>query len=101
MNLMKSTGLILLTKAGFEVRKAAGLRIGVLVIDDKAWVFSPTPEIIFDQPNEKTFNAVEVSHDFAQQILVSIAPEFSFSADPLESVACIVIIPLVQIAFSV
>ncbi|HEV7646116.1 MAG TPA: hypothetical protein VGO50_19425 [Pyrinomonadaceae bacterium] len=75
-------GLILLTEANFEVRKATGLRIGVLVIDEKAWVFSPTPEIIFDQPDENTFNAIEVSRDFAQQILVSIAPEFSFSVDP-------------------
>lgn len=79
-------GLTMLTDSRIEVRKAPGLRIGILVIDERAWVFSPTPEIIFDQPTESTFNAVEVSRDFAQQILVSIAPEFSVSTDPLESV---------------
>ncbi|HMT08901.1 MAG TPA: hypothetical protein PKA82_12925 [Pyrinomonadaceae bacterium] len=80
-------GLKTLTDAKIEVRNAPGLRIGVLVIDEKAWVFSPTPEIIFDQPDDTTLNAVEVSESFAQQILVSIAPDLSINdEDPLENV---------------
>lgn len=75
-----------LTQKGVDIRKAAGLRVGVLVVDDDAWVFSPTPEIIFDQPDERTLNAVAVSKAFAQQILVSIAPDLSVDKkDPLSN----------------
>lgn len=70
-------GLKSLTDSQIDIRTAPGLRIGVLIVDEKAWVFSPTPEIIFDQPDSNTLNAVEVSEAFAQQILVSIAPELS------------------------
>lgn len=80
-------GIKTLADAKVEIRKAPGLRIGVLMVDAKAWVFSPTPEVIFDQPDENTFNAVEVSQAFAQQILVSIAPELSVNDDdPLSNV---------------
>jgi hypothetical protein len=80
-------GLKTLADAKIDVRNAPGLRIGVLVIDTRAWVFSPTPEIIFDQPDDSTFNAVEVSSDFAQQILVSLAPELSVDKnDPISAV---------------
>lgn len=80
-------GIESLSKANVEIRNAPGLRIGVLIVDEKAWVFSPTPEIIFDQPDKETYNGVEVSEAFAQQILVSIAPEMSVKdEDPLESV---------------
>ena len=80
-------GLKMLAHAKIGVRNAPGLRIGVLVVDERAWVFSPTPEIIFEQPDNNTLNAVEVSESFAQQILVSIAPELSVKDDdPLGSV---------------
>lgn len=80
-------GLKELAEKGIDIRKAPGLRVGVLVVDEKAWVFSPTPEIIFDQPDESTLNAVAVSRDFAQQILGSIAPDLSIDPDePLSNV---------------
>lgn len=80
-------GLKEVADLGIDIRTAPGLRIGVLVVDNRAWVFSPTPEIIFEQPNVKTFNAVAVSKDFAQQILVSIAPGLSVDkSDPLGNV---------------
>ncbi len=79
-------GIKTLADANIDIRKAPGLRIGVLIVDERAWVFSPTPEIIFDQPDDETFNAVEVSKDFAQQILVSIAPDQSIDKDdPIEA----------------
>jgi hypothetical protein len=80
-------GLKDVAEIGVDLRTAPGLRIGVLMVDNKAWVFSPTPEIIFDQPDEETFNAVAVSQDFAQQILVSIAPDLSIDKkNPLGNV---------------
>lgn len=79
-------GLTEALQVDVDVRKARGLRIGVLVVDEEAWVFAPTPEIIFDQPTAKIRNAVRVSKDFAQQILVSIAPDLSFGQEPLDLV---------------
>ena len=49
-------GLYLLIDRGIDVRRATGLRIAVLVADDRAWVYSPTPEIIFEQPNQSVSN---------------------------------------------
>jgi hypothetical protein len=74
-------GLALLIDRGIDVRRAAGLRIAVLVADDRAWVYSPTPEIIFEQPNQSVSNAVQVSVDFATQILVSLAPDIVTNTD--------------------
>ena len=37
-----------LTEAGVMIRKAEGLRIGVVISDNKAWVYSPTPLVIED-----------------------------------------------------
>lgn len=78
-------GVDLLSQNNVEIRKTKGLRIAVLVADETAWVYSPTPEIIFEQPDIAINNAVSVSKDFAQQIIISIAPEINITADVLES----------------
>ena len=70
---------------GVEIRKAPGLRIGVLVVDHEAWVYSPTPEVIFDQPDEFTFNAVKVTAEFAEQIIAAIAPTMPRFTDELQT----------------
>jgi hypothetical protein len=69
------SGLKLLVESQIDIRRAAGLRIGVLVADEDAWVFSPTPEIIFEQPSSEINNAIQVSVEFAEQIMLSIAPD--------------------------
>ncbi|HEV2802442.1 MAG TPA: hypothetical protein VGW12_18370 [Pyrinomonadaceae bacterium] len=68
-------GLKLLADKSIDLRRAQGLRIAVLVADEDAWVYSPTPEIIFEQPTEAYSNAIHVSVDFAEQILLSVAPD--------------------------
>ena len=68
-------GLVLLTEKQIDVRRAEGLRIGVFVADEDAWVYSPTPEIIFTQPTFDINNAIQVSVLFAEQILLSVAPD--------------------------
>lgn len=70
---------------GLEIRKAPGLRIGVLVVDHEAWVYAPTPEVIFDQPDDQTFNAVKVTADFAEQIIAAIAPTMPRFSDQLQT----------------
>src|SRR5687768_7936992 len=49
-------GLPYLFEHGIEIRQAPGLRIGVIVIDDEAWVYAPTPEIILKQADETLSN---------------------------------------------
>jgi hypothetical protein len=73
----EAEGLKLLTEKQLDIRRASGLRIAVLVADENAWVYSPTPEIIFEQPDSAISNAVKVNVEFAKQILFSIAPDIS------------------------
>jgi hypothetical protein len=71
----EQVGLRLLVDELIDIRRATGLRIAVLVADENAWVYSPTPEIIFEQPTSNISNAIQVSVEFAEQILLSIAPD--------------------------
>lgn len=68
-------GLEMLADKRIVIRCAKGLRIAVLAVDKQAWVYSPTPEIIFDQPNADINNALQVSVEFAKQLLLSVAPD--------------------------
>lgn len=70
---------------GVEIGKAAGLRIGVLVADENAWVFTPTPEIILNQPDETLSNAVAVSTDFALEMVPAVSPEIAIELNILEA----------------
>lgn len=57
-----------LRAAGINVRQASGLRVGLLIVDDRAWVYSPTAlyveaEVHSDEtPNAVTLSAAEVEH---------------------------------------
>jgi hypothetical protein len=51
-----------LREEGLQVRQAAGLRVGVLVCDDEAWVFSPTALYVADEVHsDETPNAVAIA----------------------------------------
>lgn len=72
----EEAGLKLLAVNQIEnVRRAPNLRIGVLIADNNAWIYSPTPEIIFEQPTAAVNNAIQVGIAFAEQILQSVAPD--------------------------
>ncbi len=73
----EQAGLIHLNEKQIDIRRASGLRIAVLAADENAWVYSPTPEIIFEQPTARINNAIQVSVEFAKQILLSVAPDVS------------------------
>jgi hypothetical protein len=74
-------GLALLVANRVDIRRAEGLRIAVLLADKDAWVYSPTPEIIFEQPTLRINNAIQVSIDFAEQILLSMAPDVYLNSE--------------------
>jgi hypothetical protein len=66
----------LLRASHIDVRQCAGLRVGLLVVDDRAWVFTPTA--LFVQPDahsDETPNALELPAATADRLVVSICPE--------------------------
>jgi hypothetical protein len=67
--------IVSLTEAEIEILKAEGLRIGILIVDDAAWIYAPTPEIILEVPKDEIINAVAVSPEHAEQLILSIAPD--------------------------
>ena len=65
-----------LREAGVEVRQSSGLRIGILVCDDRAWAFAPTA--LYVQPeihSDETPNAVELRATDVDRIIWRLSPE--------------------------
>lgn len=65
----------LLKESGVDVRQCSGLRVGLLVVDDQAWAFTPTA--LYVQPevhSDETPNAVELAADAADRLALSISP---------------------------
>jgi hypothetical protein len=76
------SGIELLTLKGISLRKAAGLRIGLLIVDDRAWVFSPSPLMVEPERTEAQPNAIAVCTEQAEQLLRSVAPKLAESSVP-------------------
>jgi len=65
-----------LRESGLELRQSSGLRIGILVCDDRAWVFAPTA--LYVQPeihSDETPNAVELRTMDVDRIMWRLSPE--------------------------
>lgn len=68
--------------AGIRVRQCPGLRIGILIIDDQAWTFTPTPLCVErERQSDETPNAVGLTSDQAKQLMEAIAPPHRDLAD--------------------
>lgn len=63
-----------LYNSGIKVRKSSGLRIGVLVADNEAFVFSPTPLLVEALPKTSVPNAIAVETEQANKLVSSICP---------------------------
>lgn len=62
--------------AGMEIRQATGLRIGVLLCDDRGWLWSPTPELIEPEGHEdETPNGLVIEQVQATRLLDAMCPE--------------------------
>jgi hypothetical protein len=67
-----------------SLRKCKGIRIGLLITDDEAWFYTPTPQLIEQEktvrsefvPNSIVFGIEEANH-----ILRSIAPQLMFEEE--------------------
>jgi len=65
----------MLREHGVEIRQCSGLRVGVLICDARAWVFTPTA--LYVQPevhSDETPNAVQLTGSDVDRLLVSIIP---------------------------
>jgi hypothetical protein len=68
--------LRLLSERNVEVRQCSGLRIGVLVVDEKAWVFAPTALYVQSEVHsDETPNAVELKAADVERIVWRLIPD--------------------------
>lgn len=64
-----------LATAGVELRQGPGLRIGLLICDDRAWSFSPVALCVESQrQSDETPNAIRLSENEAQSLANAICP---------------------------
>ena len=74
-----------ITESGLEVRQSPGLRLGVFICDERAWVFSPVA--LYVQPevhSDETPNAVEITGNDIDRLIASITPQNMPSSDPAQ-----------------
>lgn len=75
--------------AGCRIRQSSGLRVGALVCDDRAWVFSPTA--LYVQPetqSDETPNAIMLKSADVERIVASILPPMvAVKSDPDAAIA--------------
>jgi hypothetical protein len=64
-----------LMEAGISMHKAAGLKLGVLVADDHAWIFAPTPCVIEEPAADGTTNAIAINISEAQRLVRAISSD--------------------------
>jgi hypothetical protein len=67
----------MLASQGLHLKKASGLRIGLLIVDDQAWVFSPSPLLVEPERDESQPNAISVCLEQADLLLRSVAPQLA------------------------
>lgn len=72
-----------ITEFGLEVRQAPGLRVGIFICDERAWVFSPVA--LYVQPevhSDETPNAIEIIGNDIDRLISSIKSQnMTFSND--------------------
>ena len=67
-------GLKKVHDAGIELWSEPKLRIGVLIVDERSWIYSPTAQIIEEQTISEGVNAIIVGPGFTRRLLASLAP---------------------------
>jgi hypothetical protein len=68
--------VLLLVEAGIAVQSAPGIRTGLLVIDDRGFVFTPTPLYLEGEPDLSSSapNALRISQEQMTEALVRLSP---------------------------
>lgn len=64
-----------LTKAGIKPTHSPGFRSGILIVDDRGWIFTPTALYLEAEPqSEETPNAVQLSAEQVQALAIRLSP---------------------------
>lgn len=59
----------MLFKNKIIIRKCKGIRIGIIICDDNAFIYSPTPLVIEDEPTINSPNAISVEYEQAKELV--------------------------------
>lgn len=66
----------ILRSAGIEPVHSPGFRSGILIIDDRGWVFTPTALYLENEPqSDETPNAVELSESQVNALAIRLSPQ--------------------------
>lgn len=64
-----------LTKAGITPTHSPGFRSGILIVDDRGWIFTPTALYLEAEPqSDETPNAVELSASQVKALAIRLSP---------------------------
>lgn len=67
----ESNSLEIFEQSKIPVMKQSGIRIGCLVVDFSAWIFTPTPLLVED-PKDVKINAIKITYEEAIPLIQSI-----------------------------
>jgi len=68
-------GVEALHKAGIEPSHFPGLRCGILIVDDRGWILTPTALYLEKEPHsDETPNSVELSEDQVAALAIRLSP---------------------------
>ena len=66
----------LLRKAGIATTQSPGFRSGILIVDERGWVFTPTALYLEQEPqSDETPNAIELSRSQVKALAIRLSPE--------------------------
>lgn len=78
--------------SAIPVRKCSGLRAGVLLADNQAWFFTPTPLFLEDTPDITSTapNSMKISREQVNTIIAAISPRIAVQErlDTIEAGNC-------------
>ncbi len=68
-------GVETLRDAGIEITHSPGLRCGILIVDNRGWIFTPTALYLEQEPqSDETPNAVELSANQVTALAIRLSP---------------------------
>lgn len=71
----------LLFKKGIMLRRCNGIRIGVIICDNNAFIYTPTALLIEEESSINSPNAISIVYEQAQKLIDSICPSNVYTMD--------------------
>ncbi len=65
----------MLETAGFEIKQSSGFRSGILIVDERGWIFTPVALYLEEEPqSDETPNAIELSASQVEAFAMRFCP---------------------------